>query len=159
MSNDKVGGGVLTPMQAIVRGAAIAGALDFIFASTRTQMRSVPWYEVWKFVAGAILGPETASSGGWATVLLGSLLHFTVAACIVSVYVVASRFIPFLVRRFVLCGLVYGAVAYFVMNLVVIPLTRLPPRPFRFDVPDFLVHVFAIGLTAAYFARRASVSS
>lgn len=156
MSTDSAAGGLLTPLQAIVRGALAVGVLDYIFASTRAQLRGVAWYRVWKFVAGAIVGPEAAAAGGWGTVLFGSFLHFMVATCIVTVYVVASRYIPLLTRSYALCGLAYGAIAYFVINLVVIPSTRLRPRPFSLNWPDFLMHVFVIGLLAAYFASRAT---
>ena len=62
-------------------------------------------------------------------------------------------------RHFLVGGLVFGGIAFFMMNLVVIPLTRIGRQPFEwtaFAVGGVLLHVFLLGPAAAYFASRAS---
>ena len=105
-----------------------------------------------------MLGPDSLK-GGYPTALLGIILHFVVATCIVSVYMIASRWISVLRRNTVLCGIVFGVIAFFVMNRVVVPLTRIGPRPFAwsaFNIGGLLVHALLIGPAAAYFAGRAA---
>lgn len=105
-----------------------------------------------------MLGPDSFT-GGYATALLGIFLHFTVASCIVAVYWIASRWAFILRQKTVLCGLMYGVIAFFVMNLVVVPLTRIGPQPLvwsAFNVGGLLVHAFLLGPAAAYFAGRAA---
>ena len=58
------------------------------------------------------------------------------------------------VWQHVACG-VLGA--FFVMTLVVVPLTRIGRQPFvwsAFSIGGLLVHAFLLGPAAAYFARR-----
>ncbi len=146
--------------RAILYGAAVVGVCDFAYASLRAISRGNPWFAPWQAVASALLGRD-AFSGGQGTVLFGIFLHFVVAACIVAVYVLASRHIPVLTRRIVLCGLAYGVLAFLVMNWVVIPLTRIGRVPsFTTSglVGGLLIHLFGVGLPAAYFARRAARS-
>ena len=91
------------------------------------------------------------------TALLGIALHFTVAACIVTTYWVLSRWIPVMRRRVALPGLLFGAAAFFVMNLVVVPLTRIGRQPLvwsPFLIGALLLHVFLLGPAAAYFVAR-----
>ncbi len=147
----------LTPGRATLYGAGVVGSIDFVYASVGVALMGRPWYRAWQGVASALLGRDSLE-GGLPTALVGIVLHFTVATCIVGVYVIASRWIPVLVQKSVLCGLAYGGVAFFVMNEIVIPLTRIGPRPFvwsPFNIGGLFVHTLLLGPAAAYFARRA----
>jgi hypothetical protein len=57
---------------------------------------------------------------------VGVAIHYTIAFFWTAVYWVASRRMGVLIGRPVVCGLVYGAVVYLIMNFVVLPLTRVP---------------------------------
>ena len=143
-------------MRAILYGAGVVGAIDFAYATIFVVLKGRPWYRAWQGVASAVLGSD-AFAGGYPTALLGIVLHFTVAACIVGTYWIASRFIPVLRRKTLPWGLAFGVIAFFVMNLVVIPLTRIGPQPLAwtaFAVGGLLVHTFLLGPAAAYFAGR-----
>jgi hypothetical protein len=63
--------------------------------------------------------------------MLGTLIHFFIAGCVVTTYYVASRRIRLLVERPFLCGAMYGILFYAFMNYVVIPLSAIGPLPFR----------------------------
>jgi uncharacterized membrane protein YagU involved in acid resistance len=107
-------------------------------------------------VAASVLGSDSFNRGA-GSAALGIVLHFMVAACIAGVYLLLSRWIPLLWRQPLLCGLAFGAVAFFVMNLVVIPLTRIGRQPLvwsAFNIGAIICHVLLIGPAAAYFARR-----
>lgn len=57
-----------------------------------------------------------------------------------------------------LCGLAFGVVAFFVMNLVVVPMTRIGRQALvwsAFNVGGLLLHIFLLGPVAAHFAGRA----
>jgi hypothetical protein len=90
--------------------------------------------------------------------LLGILLHFVVATCIAAVYYAASLKLPVLIRHAVVSGLVYGLIAYLVMNYVVIPLSRIGLRPtsLRVFLPAFIAHAVLVGLPIALVARRSA---
>jgi hypothetical protein len=149
-------GGRLAPWRAVLYGASTVGVIDFLYATIFVVLRGRPWYRAWQGVASAVLGPGSFE-GGYPTALLGVFLHFTVATCIVGVYLLASRRLSILRQRTLLCGLAYGLIAFFVMNRVVVPLTRIGPQPLvwsDFQIGGLLVHIFLLGPAAAYFAGR-----
>ena len=151
-------GPALTPLRATLYGAGVVGAIDWVYATLFFVLKGRPWYRVWQGVASAVLG-SGSFEGGYPTVLLGILLHFTVATCIVTVYLTASRWVSILRQNVVLWGPLYGVIAFFVMSRVVVPLTRIGPRPLvwsAFTVGGLLVHVLFLGPAAAYFAGRAA---
>jgi hypothetical protein len=148
----------LTPLRAVLYGTALVGGIDFAYATLFVVYRGRPWYRPWQGVASAVLGADSFK-GGYPSALLGVFLHFTVAACIVGVYLLASRWVSILRQKTLLCGVVYGVLAFFVMNLVVVPLTRIGPQPLvwsGFNVGGLLLHTFLLGPAAAYFAGRAT---
>jgi hypothetical protein len=156
MTLETAGRSALTPVRAILYGTGVVGALDFAYATLFAVSRGRPWYRPWQGVASAVLGRDSFA-GGHATALLGVLLHFLVACCIVGVYWIASRRLSVLRQRTLAVGLAYGAIAFFVMNLVVVPLTRIGRQPLvwsAFNVGGLLLHVLLLGPAAAYFAGR-----
>src|SRR5260370_32068938 len=97
-------------------------------------------------------------SGGGQTVALGVLLHFLIVFGAATVYYLASRKLPFLVHRAVVFGLIYGALVYLFMHLVVLPLSAAPKRhmPLFLKTCEFVVHWFFVGLPIALSLRRYS---
>ena len=79
-----------------------------------------------------------------------------VASCIAAVYYAASLKLPFLLYHAVVCGLIYGMIAYLIMNYVVIPLSAAGSG--RFSLTVFLAgisgHALLVGLPIALIARR-----
>src|ERR1700722_4739895 len=66
-------------------------------------------------------------------------------------YYLTSRRLTFLVSRAVLCGLIYGALVYLFMHLVVVPLSATPKGPthFIYQAFEFVEHWFCVGLPIA----------
>jgi len=50
----------------------------------------------------------------------------------------------------------YGATVYVIMNLVVVPLSAVPKRPFAFDVVILVVHMICVGLPIALSVSRSA---
>jgi uncharacterized membrane protein YagU involved in acid resistance len=111
---------------------------------------------IFQSVAAGLLG-KASYDGGISTFLLGILLHFVAASCIAAVYYVVSLKLPVLIRHAVICGLIYGLIAYLGMNYVIIPLSAIgsrPSPPLRAFLPAFIAHAFLVGLPIALIARR-----
>ena len=149
----------MTLIRAIVSGGLVIGVLDlldaFVFFGLRSGAR--PMGILHSIAAGAI-GRDAARAGGAQTAALGLVLHFLIAFIIASIYIVASRFVPVLRRRWVICGIAYGVVAYFVMTFVVVPLSNAGPGRIAFALPvtpvllnGLAIHALGVGLPAAYF--------
>ena len=152
----------LSAPRALLFGALAVGVLDGLDAIVFFGLRSGATPDrIFKSIAAGLLGP-TARQGGWPMVALGVGLHFFIAFMIVLVYMVASRALPVLVRRPLICGVLYGIVVYAVMNYVVIPRSAvggaplsIPPLPVLAN--GLLIHMFGVGLPASL-AARASAS-
>lgn len=108
-------------------------------------------------IASGLLGKD-AFQGGLATAFLGLLCHFFIATSAAAVYYVASRRMAILVQHAVLSGASYGVVVYCFMQLVVIPLSAIGPRPFSVQatIVGVVIHVFCVGLPIALTVRRFS---
>lgn len=148
-------------MRAILFGGLTVGILDGLDAIAFFGLRSgVGPVRIFKGIAGGLLGRDGAAAGGWPTVLLGVLLHFTIATTIVAVFVLASRRLPFLIERPFVWGPVYGIAAYFVMNLVVLPLSALHGTGLPSALPvllnGILIHIVGVGTPSALVARAAA---
>lgn len=149
-------------LSSIVLGGLVAGVFDITYAIVFSYLRrGVPPSRVLQSVASGLLGAD-AYDGGAPTAALGLALHFGIALTAAAVYVFASQYLPVLIRRPVLAGAVYGIGIYAFMNLVVIPLSRVPPRtsfPMIVLVTGLLVHMFLIGVPIALAARRSNASA
>ncbi|MGI8438504.1 MAG: hypothetical protein ACR2NX_16645 [Chthoniobacterales bacterium] len=143
-------------LKAILLGGAIAGACDITYAITFWAFRGVAPTRVLLSVASGLLGAN-AFKGGHGIAFLGLALHFLIALIWAALYILVAQKIPLLTRRAFLCGLVYGAFIFAVMNLVVLPLSAFPRKvtfPFLATSTGLLVHIFLIGLPIALAARK-----
>lgn len=145
----------------IFYGGLVVGILDGLFALIFYGLiLGAKPTRIFQSVAAGLLGRTTAYEGGIKTFLLGILLHFVVASCIATVYYLASRILPVLIRHPVVSGLMYGMIAYLVMNYVVIPLSAIRRSPGPLRIPIFLTeiigHALLVGLPIALLARRSA---
>ena len=150
----------MTRGRAILYGGLTVGALDALDAIVFFGLRSgVGPLRVFRGIAAGLIGRTAALEGGLATALLGVVIHFTIATTIVTVYALASRRLAFLTRQPFLWGPVYGVAVYFVMNLVVIPLSAIHGTGLPSAVPvllnGLLIHIVGVGTPSALFARAA----
>src|SRR5205085_1298088 len=115
----------LSATRAILFGTLAVGTLDALDAIVFFGLRSgAQPLRIFQGIASGLIGPA-ARQGGLKTAALGVALHYTIAFGIVLTYFLVSRRARLLTRHPVICGLLYGLVAYAVMNLVVIPLSKI----------------------------------
>ena len=142
---------------AILWGGLIAGAIDITYALGFSAARGVPPMRILQSVASGLLG-GAAYQGGAATAALGFVLHFVLMFIIAAIFYFASTRLRFLIERPVGWGALYGFLAYWVMNLVVLPLSAFPSEV-RFVpiavVTSLVVHAFGIGVPIAIASRKA----
>ena len=142
----------------LVVAALVAGTLDITYAIVFSYLRSgTPPERLLQSVASGALGRD-AFTGVAATAALGLGFHFLIAFIITALFFAAAARASALTRRPVLTGAAYGILVYAVMNYVVIPLSKIGPRPLPAAivlVTGLLVHMFLIGVPIASGARRA----
>jgi uncharacterized membrane protein YagU involved in acid resistance len=131
----------------------IAGSIDLAAATALAAFRSVLPKRVLQGIASALIGPRAFRSRG--TAALGFALHFVIAFTVATIYVIASRYLPFLTRHAIASGLLYGVLVHLVMTFIVLPLTALK-RPFSmaFFLGQLVIHAFCVGLPVALVARH-----
>ena len=159
---DSVSGALAVPLSAaprtftaIVVGGLIVGVLDMLYAILVYSPHKpilVP-----QTIASGILGVKSYT-GGAQTAALGVLLHFSIALGAATVYFLASRKFAILIHRAVLCGLVYGALVYLFMHLIVVPLSAAPKghAPLIYQACEFVWHWVGVGLPIALSIRHYS---
>lgn len=149
-------------LQPILVGGLIAGVLDITYAFVFSYIRSgrTPMF-VLQSVASGALG-RSAYQGGARTAALGLGFHFLIALVAATVYVLASRLLPFMIRHAVISGILYGLGVYALMNGVVLRVSAIQATTWPWAYPKsvliggLLIHMFGIGLPIALVARRYS---
>ena len=152
----------LTTGRAILYGGLTVGTLDlldaFIFFGVRSGTQPI---RILHSIAAGFLGADTARAGGVPTAIVGLFSHYLVAFSIVTVYVLLSRAIPLLRKQWLVCGLMFGVIAYFVMTWFVVPMSNAGNQQITFALPvrpvminGLLIHMFGVGLPAAFFSSR-----
>ena len=159
---DTMSGALTNPMPAIPRpfpailvGGLIVGVLDLTYAIVVYSPKKpilVP-----QTIASGILGLRSYS-GGAQTAALGVVLHFIIALGAATLYYVASRKLGILVHRAILFGIIYGALVYTFMHVVVLPLSAAPKghAPLIYQVSEFVWHWVGVGLPIALSVRHFS---
>lgn len=146
------------PFLFVLAGGLVAGALDIVYACVFWALRAdVPVQRILQSVAAGLLG-KASREGGAATAALGLVLHFLIAVTMSVVYFLVARRWPLLWQRPWLCGAVYGALLYVVMNYVVVPLSAAGSGGAKdplWITLSIAVHVLLIGIPIALFTRRA----
>jgi uncharacterized membrane protein YagU involved in acid resistance len=148
----------------ILFGGLTVGIFDMLFAFTYYGLiLGVPMIRIFQSVAAGVLCRPAATEGGVKTFALGLALHFVVATCIAAVYYLASLNLSLLIRYPIPSGLIYGVIAYFAMNRLVVPISKIGPRPFprlSIMIVEILGHAVLVGLPlgliASWSAKRSS---
>ncbi len=142
---------------AVIRIGLIAGTLDITDAIVFVAFRHVMPGRIFQYIASGLTGPW-AFHAGVASMALGVLIHYTIAMFWTFLYWAASERLPILVRRPIICGLLYGALVYILMNFVALPLSRVHhahgPAPLPSLINGVLALLFCIGLTVALLTRK-----
>jgi uncharacterized membrane protein YagU involved in acid resistance len=143
------------PLPAILVGGFIVGMLDLLYAILVYSPRKpilIP-----QTIASGLLGMKSYSGGAYSAAL-GVILHFIIALGAAAVYYAASRKVEILVHRAVLLGIIYGALVYLFMHLIVLPLSAVPKgdTPWIYQASEFVEHWLCVGLPIALSVRHYS---
>jgi hypothetical protein len=141
-------------LPAILYGGFIAGTIDIGSASVINQRNPV---FILKVVAGGLLG-KSALHGDASVAVIGMLLQWAMSLLIATIFVLAARRMPGLLRRWIAAGVAYGVVTYFVMNDIVVPWSALGNGSLpHFVLKQFcgdMVAMILFGVIVAFFAQR-----
>lgn len=108
-----------------------------------------------QFVASGVLG-KPAFAGGVPVAMLGAAIHSAIALVWAGLFFAACS-VPHLRKPKVrVAGPVYGFVIWSVMNLLVLPLSRVPKIPFQpvRGIVDALIVIMTVSVPIVIIARR-----
>jgi hypothetical protein len=142
----------------IVLGGLTAGVLDILDAFVVTAINGGTPMRVLHAIASGVLG-RAANEGGLPAAALGLALHFGIATGVATTFYLASLKMPLLLRRPVLCGLLFGLGVWAFMYNVVLPITF--GRPYAVPaLPQLInqlgIHMLGVGLPIAVIAARSA---
>jgi hypothetical protein len=144
-------------VRAILRIGFVAGTLDITEDLLFNAFRHITPTMVFQFIASGVMDGASFHSG-LASVILGVMLHYAIALSWTAIFFAASRKFSALIRRPVISGLLYGIGVYLVMNIVVVPLSRVPQSTAAMTlasrVNGVLAVLFCIGLTISLLVQR-----
>jgi len=142
---------------AILIGGLVAGLLDITFAISFAAYNGTPPIKLLQVVASGLFGKD-AFAGGAAMAAWGFALHMGMSLLWACVFLAAARVRPSITRRPLIAGIVFGIIVFFVMRLVVLPLSAFP-FPVKFNAVawglDLLSHMFLFGWPIALAVRKA----
>lgn len=149
---------------ALIRIALIAGltaaVVEMIFVLPIQAMLGASPKVVFQSIARGALG-VAAFKEGLVSMALGIFIHLLISVAAAAWFVAAATKSPVLVRRPVTSGILFGALVYLVMTLIVVPLSAIGfhlPKSALLMAISIAVHLFAFGLpislvTAAMFRK------
>ena len=147
------------PLAPILAAGLLCGTMDITAAFITWMPRGVSPTSILQGIASGLLGPS-AFQGGIATSALGLFLHYFIAFSWATIFYLASRALPMLIKRAILFGILYGVTVYLVMYWVVMPLSRFHRGHFSWfnTAIAIITHIVCVGLPIALMVRRYSYS-
>ena len=120
-------------LRAFLRAWIVSATLDISSALIYFGIRyGVPAELIFKNIASGVIG-EAAFRGGAQTVAAGLAFHYLIALGWTTLFYFSYPRVAFLRMNVPLVALVYGLVVWAVMNLVVIPLSRVQTGPIHVE--------------------------
>ena len=112
-------------------------------------------FNVLRYIASAVFGKESANSEN-IMFFWGALFHFMIAYSFTIVFFLVYPHIRALSKNRLLTGILYGLVIWAVMNLIVVPQTKIGARPFVLKNAAIAagILIVAIGIPLSYLAYR-----
>jgi hypothetical protein len=154
-------GTLTTNRNSVLRLIAVSGMFIFVVQLIHmwivyTLIQKTPFIVSLQYIASGALG-MAAFEGGIATALIGVFFHLIISFAIAAIFILSADRIP-LLRRYLIAGsLLYGVGVFFVMNLIVTPLSATPPVPpptLPWLIEAILEHALFIGLPLGILVRR-----
>jgi uncharacterized membrane protein YagU involved in acid resistance len=157
LENTVVAGRRNHPGLTVMLAGLLAGALDLSFALLFYGHQGATPTRILRGIAAGLIGRDAALGAGSAPVLLGLVLHFSIAVCAAFVFYRASATFTVLTRRPLISGALFGVAVYCFMHFIVIPLSRIPfhLQSLPNALGELCSHVFLFGIVIALGVVRA----
>src|SRR5438270_1743104 len=140
----------------IVRTALLVGLLDITGATIHFLLRTKrnPLL-IFEYIASSVLGIQ-AYLGSWWMIVLGLLFHFLIAFFFTVFFFLIYPKISLLSWNHLFTAILYGIFIWMVMNLLILPLTKVTKPPFILlqSLIGLAILIVAIGIPLSFIADR-----
>jgi hypothetical protein len=149
-------------VKTILLAGFVAGTLDILaaFLVYAVVLAKTTPVKILQSIASGVFGKQ-AFEGGINTAAYGLVFHYIIATCWALAYFLIYPYVSFLRNQKIIAGLLYGVFVWLIMNLVVLPLSRVSPAAFRWDgvLIGVVILMLCVGLpisliTHRYYASR-----
>ena len=140
----------------IILTGLVAGTLDIVAACTQFYVKTgnSPM-RVLEYVASGALGPD-AFTGGIGMALAGLFFHYFIAMNWTVLLFMLYPIFALLRKNKYATGVGYGIFVWAMMNLIVVPLSRIPARPLSLGpaIQAAIILIVCIGIPISLMANR-----
>ncbi len=140
----------------IIKAGFFVGTLDilsaFIYYFLKTGQKNVSI--VLRYVASGLFGKE-AFSGGNTMIVAGLIFHYIIAFAFTIFFFWLFPKIKAFSKNKILTGVMYGIFTWMIMNLAIVPLSKIGSRPFDFvsALINLLILIVCIGIPLSFMAH------
>jgi len=143
-------------IKAIALTGLLAGTLDIVAAIVMyVTATGKSGLDVLRYIASGAFGTE-AFRGGMPMAIAGLIFHYIIAYSFTTIYFILYKKIILISKNAVINAVVYGIIVWIVMNIIVLPLSNVPP--FMFDLMKAIkgatILILAIGVPVSFSAER-----
>jgi len=134
----------------------LAGTLDISSALIMVAVRSNKNpLSVFNYISSAVFGQD-AFTGGTPMIITGLLFHYLIALIFTSILFLLYPSIHRFIQNKFLVGILFGLFNWMVMTLLVVPMTRIPHRPFNWSnaLINIGILMLAIGIPVSLIAHH-----
>ncbi|MFI5171398.1 MAG: hypothetical protein ACHQFW_03365 [Chitinophagales bacterium] len=139
-----------------IKAWLLVGTLDLLSACIHYYIKTGDDPSViLPYIASAIFG-ASAYQGGLIMYLAGFCLHYLNAFIFTIIFFWLYPKLKFFSKSKILTGILYGLFIWLVMNLIVVPNTRIPHRPWVVEsiIINALILIIAIGIPLSIIASN-----
>lgn len=110
---------------------------------------------IFNFIASGVFGKK-AFTGGWVMAVWGLLFHLLIACIFAAFFYFLYTRLKFISKNILLSGVLYGIFVWFVMNLIVVPLSNTPPIGFQLSkaIVAALILIICVGIPVALITHK-----
>ena len=139
----------------LLKAGLLVGTLDitaaFLYYFFRTGKNPL---RVLTYIASGVFG-KAAFEGGNEMLLAGLVLHYIIATTFAFVFFWLFARMEGLRKANLLSGVVYGIFVWMIMNLVVVPLSKVSQQPIQWDTAliNVVILIVCIGIPLSVMAK------
>ncbi|SDD81508.1 hypothetical protein SAMN05216464_102660 [Mucilaginibacter pineti] len=111
---------------------------------------------IFRFIASGAFGGQAAFAGGKEMIIAGAVFHYIIAFVFSAVFYLAYPFCNKYLNSKYLVAVAYGLTAWIIMNLMVIPVSKIGFHPIKLQVIliGILILIICIGLPIALITNK-----